>query len=589
MVSIVDLISTFAKSSPTLNTILGPSQGTSTTTALVDEDCLSTIDWLDIVFTAAVPIATGFGLLMLLAFLQDLRQACKSNHSWPSPPITIGANEAEKGQTYVIDVEYAGRYPWGSPLRWFAKCKSYAARTNLRLLRLRGTLGNSNWIDLALGEEPEQQILTTSCSIGKLAAVETKYPSSDGTIYFSRQMPHLSFGAYLRGLVNRACEIEIKNIHVLDTKTQDQFISNCSTSNGGISSSEQGITTLLPLLPFTAKPAPRVNHFAYFIKNAFMLTSTFIPWRQGNFTGVRHITCIFACITSTMLAVQGVSMPLLEPPLGDLIVTHFTGYGVTFQVVVKALGVGLLVYPFVLLVELLFQCLPTVMSSHKKSTGKQQGSASSHNIIPQYQPETESQTDDVSIPSLPSSDILYGESSSQDTIQREISPCVDGDIVNKNNNKNDVTIVEIDPADDLPNGMQICCSDSVSVSTATPSMSSSLDTSSCVTIINIEDDDVKTDQLVMDADSKSQSDLVQTKTHRDHGHCAPVIALACHILLVGLSMLSLLASMMFIHGLCWDAFWDWVVTSIIAILTQIVVLDFIKAITMTVVRARTNK
>ena len=137
--------------------------------------------------------------------------------------------------------------------------------------------------------------------------------------------------------------------------------------------------------------------------------------------------------------------------------------------------------------------------------------------------------------------------------------------------------------------MQISCSDSVSVATATPSMSSSLDTSSCVTIINIEDDDVKTDQLVMDADSKSQSDLVQTKTHRDHGHCAPVIALACHILLVGLGMLSLLASMMFIHGLCWDAFWDWVVTSTIAILTQIVVLDLIKAIAMTGVRARTNK
>ena len=68
-------------SSPTLITIQGHSQGTSTTTALVDEDCLSTIDWLDIVFTAAVPIATGFGLLMLLAFLQDLRQACKVNKS----------------------------------------------------------------------------------------------------------------------------------------------------------------------------------------------------------------------------------------------------------------------------------------------------------------------------------------------------------------------------------------------------------------------------------------------------------------------------------------------------------------------------
>ena len=64
-------------SSPTPSTIQGPSQGSSTTSALSDEDCLSTVDWHDIVFISAVPIATGFGLLMVLAFLQDLRQAYK--------------------------------------------------------------------------------------------------------------------------------------------------------------------------------------------------------------------------------------------------------------------------------------------------------------------------------------------------------------------------------------------------------------------------------------------------------------------------------------------------------------------------------
>ncbi|XP_071793545.1 uncharacterized protein [Asterias amurensis] len=337
--------------SPTLSTIQGPSQGTSTTTAPVDEDCLSTIDWLDIVFITAVPIAAGFGLLMLLAFLQDLRQVKKSNHSWPPPPPTIGRNRSRKERTYVIDVAYAGRTPWCAK-----HSSSSGASTNQRLVRLRGTFGFSNWtpFDLTLGKKSEQKMITTTHSIGKLIAVEMKYPSMSRRLN-SRQIPSSNIWSCLCGLFKGEYDIKIKTIHVLDTKTQNKFISKECTSNP-----EQGITTLFTLLPFTAKPAPSVNHFAYFIKNALLLTSTFIPWREGNFTGVRHITCFFAYISYTLFATQVMSEFYLDPSLDEIIIVSFTDVTITMAVVIRAAIVGTVVFVIVGVIEVVFRCAPTM-------------------------------------------------------------------------------------------------------------------------------------------------------------------------------------------------------------------------------------
>ena len=68
-------------SSGTQTTIQGPFQQGSTTISALPEDCLSPVDWQDIVFTIGVPIAAGFGLLLLLASLQDLWQAYKVRNS----------------------------------------------------------------------------------------------------------------------------------------------------------------------------------------------------------------------------------------------------------------------------------------------------------------------------------------------------------------------------------------------------------------------------------------------------------------------------------------------------------------------------
>ncbi|XP_022091718.1 uncharacterized protein LOC110979882 [Acanthaster planci] len=350
-------------SSQTFSTISGLSQG-SLPISTLPEDCPSTVDVSDIVFISAVPIAIGFGLLLLLAFLQDLRQACKSKRSCPPSPCNIRGNRARKERTYIIDVNYAGRSYWGSFLRWCALHKSSGAKKNPRLMRLQGTTGFSNWLsfDLVLGKTSEQKTLTTPRSIGKLVAVETKYPSaSDG--FNSRLLPSSNIGACLRGIINRACDIEIKKIHAMDTKTQDCFISGCGAGSGGISSSDQGITTIFPLLLSTTQPASRVNYIAYYLKNGSLWTSAFTPWRQGNFTGSRHITCLFACISYTMVAVQVTSNPVLQPSLGEFVLISSMDFDITVGMVIKAAGVSIVLFPFFIMIEVLCRSAPTILSS----------------------------------------------------------------------------------------------------------------------------------------------------------------------------------------------------------------------------------
>ncbi|XP_038070915.1 uncharacterized protein LOC119739873 [Patiria miniata] len=352
-------------SSQTLSTILGPSQGSPSTSTLTPEDCLSTINLQDIVFLSAVPIAAGFGLLLLLAFLQDFRQARKSNRSCPPSPFNIQGNRARKERIYVIDIDYAGRSRWDSFLRWFAMHKSPGANKNPHLVRLQGTFGFSDWLsfDLILGKNSEQKTLTTPRSIGKLVAVETKYPSaSDG--FTSRLLPSSNIGACLRGIVNRACDIEIKKIHAMDTKTQDHYTSGCGSSSGGISSSDQGITTILPLLLSTAQPVSRVNYIAYFFKNGSLWTSAFTPWRKGNFTGCRHITCLFACISYTMIAAQVVPKLSLDQSMEDAVLISLTDVNITAAMLVRAIVVGTVVFALLGFMETIFRGAPTIWSLH---------------------------------------------------------------------------------------------------------------------------------------------------------------------------------------------------------------------------------
>ncbi|XP_022107984.1 uncharacterized protein LOC110988600 [Acanthaster planci] len=184
-----------------------------------------------------------------------------------------------------------------------------------------------------------------------------------GGEFNSRLLPSSNIGACLRGIINRACDNEIKNIHVMDTKTQDHYISGCGPSSAGISSSDQGITTILPLLLYTTQPASRVNYIAYYFKNGSLWTSAFTPWHQGNFTGSRRITCLFTCISYTMVAVRLMSEPLLQPSLQEFVVVSPMGFDITMGMVIKAAGVSAVLFPFLILIELLCRTAPTLLSS----------------------------------------------------------------------------------------------------------------------------------------------------------------------------------------------------------------------------------
>ncbi|XP_022091820.1 uncharacterized protein LOC110979937 [Acanthaster planci] len=351
-------------SSQTFSTISGQSQG-SLPISTLPEDCPSTVDVSDIVFISAVPIAIGFGLLLLLAFLQDLRQANKSKCSCPPSPCNIRGNRARKERTYIIDVNYAGRSYWGSFLRWCALHKSSGAKKNPRLMRLQGTTGFSNWLsfDLVLGKTSEQKTLATPRSIGKLVAVETKYPSaSDG--FKSRLLPSSNIGACLRGIINRACDIEIKKIHAMDTKTQDRYTSGCGAGSGGISSSDQGITTIFPLLLSTTQPASRVNYIAYYFKNGSLWTSALTPWHRGNFTRSRHITCLFVCISYTMIAAQVVSRLSLDQSIEDSILMSLADFTINAAILIRAIVAGVVVFSLLGIVEIIFRGAPTIWSLH---------------------------------------------------------------------------------------------------------------------------------------------------------------------------------------------------------------------------------
>ncbi|XP_038045442.1 uncharacterized protein LOC119720016 [Patiria miniata] len=616
----------------TLSTISGPIQGSLSTSAL-PEDCLSTIDLKDIVFISAVPIAAGFGLLLLLTFLQDLRQACKSKPSCPSSPCNIQGNRARKERAYVIDIDYTGRSRWGAFLRWCAMHKSPGANKNPHLVRLQGTTGFSDWLsfDLILGKKSEQKTLTTLCSIGKLVAVETKFSSASDGLH-SRLRPTSNLGACLRGIINRACDIEINNIHVTDTKTQDHYISGCGPSCGGISSSDLGITTILPLLLSPAQPVSRVSYTAYYFKNGSLWTSAFTPWRKGNFTGCRHITCLFTCISYTMVAVQVMSEPYLQPSLGEFVVVSPVGVDITVGMIIKAAGVSAVLFPVFIMIEVLCRTTPTILSSCGQSAAvplEQSGhlfvAAASGTQPVKVQSAAGSFCDSggggdlqeefpqksVSTPDMQRQGARPSEgpdkqthdttsycnnvgsqcvASSQDEAERQLTQL---HITNDNNN-NEVTIIEIHPCDEPSTSLPVSTnshavvdmetSQSSSNSTTTQTGSSMIDTASSLGESASANQDKSSLNLKM-----FKADLTKTTNKHCSRHCKLILAAFGHTLLIATCVFATLWSVSSFHGLCWNAFWEWVATSIIAILIQAVILDTIKAIIVTVMKRRDDK
>ena len=83
------------------------------------------------------------------------------------------------------------------------------------------------------------------------------------------------------------------------------------------------------------------------------------------------------------------------------------------------------------------------------------------------------------------------------------------------------------------------------------------------------------------------ADLGITTKHRCY--FLPILAAFGHFLLISSCVLAVLWSVSSIHGLCWTAFWEWVATSITAVLIQAVILDTIKAVILTVVKVHGDK
>ena len=265
-----------------------------------------------------------------------------------------------------------------------------------------------------------------------------------------------------------------------------------------------------------------------------------------------------------MYAVQVVSTPLLEPFLDEYIVMRVNDFNITMGLVIRALGISVMVYPFLILVEIMCRQAPTVWSMYEQCMLPHVQYGSQHGVA--------------------SCDSLTGVSS-RDTTQREILPGLDGDGANKNNNKNDVTIIEMESSDDSLTSTQISADDLVSVATSQSSTVLKPDSCSCVTVI-IGEDSATTNQNGTTTTEQDTPEYEATVSKEHHsGYFGAIAALVSHILLIALCVLFLLGSVASVHGLCWDVFWEWIATSIIVVLTQVIVLDMMKAVGMTIMRA----
>ncbi|XP_022107985.1 uncharacterized protein LOC110988601 [Acanthaster planci] len=165
------------------------------------------------------------------------------------------------------------------------------------------------------------------------------------------------------------------------------------------------------------------------------------------------------------------------------------------------------------------------------------------------------------------------------------------DHTNENNN-NEVSTIEIRPCEEPTTRLPVSTNSDSAVAMDGIQSSSTLSTSDTDSLRNgiiISKDSANGKQDV----SQGNQSLSEIKPTTSSKHCVrscfSILAAFVQIFLIISCIFATLWSVSSFHGVCWHTLWEWVTTSIIAIVIQAVILDTLKAVVVTVMKRHSDK